>query len=304
MSLHRIQEKLLKRNSNTLFSIPFALLIGPQRAGTSWVHRYLRSRGDICLPEEVKEIFFFDRNYERGSDFYRSHFNLQNQHTLAMEITATSFDCKESPARINETFSKDIRLVCPLRHPIVRSYSLYLHYLRYGIVRGSLQEAVEKVPQIIESSRYAEHLKRWFDVFGHENIVFLYQEELEKNQKAFVEKLCHALSIPVISPTEEVSGRYNITTFSKFGFLALTAQTLADILRKYRLYFVINVAKALGIKKLIFGEERQEIDDHKIPKEDWEWLESHIGKEIGALEELLGSPVLCWKDVKKSYLDE
>lgn len=278
-----------------LFPMPFALLMGPQRSGTTWVDRYLRFRGDICLPEEVKEIFFFDRNFDRGAEFYKSHFDPTSEHNLAIEITATSFDCPEAPQRVKEIFGKNIKLVCPLRHPIVRSYSLYLHYLRYGIVSGSLQDAVKQVPQIIESSRYKTHINRWFQEFGKENITFIYQEELEIDQLEFVKKLCTGLGVKYIKPAEEVQGRYNITTFSKFGILAMAAQKTADFLRHYQLYFIINFAKSVGIKKIIFGKERPDAEKGNIPEEDLKFLQEKIGNEARLFEEFIGYPIPYWQ---------
>lgn len=283
-----------EQSEESLFSVPFALFIGPQRAGTTWVDRYLRTRDDVCLPDGVKEVFFFDRNYERGIDFYKSHFNPSNIHRLAMEITATSFDHPEAPQRVYDTFGSDVRLLCPLRHPVIRSYSLYLHYLRYGIVNGSLQDAVKQEPQIISSSYYAEHLKRWFDLFGQDNIVILYQEELERNQHKFVQKLCEGLQIPFIEPVEEVQGRYNITTFSKFSSIAATSQKIADVLRYYKMYAVINFAKSIGLKRLIFGKERPDARQKNIPDEDLVWLQQQLQPEIKKLENLLKSSISLW----------
>lgn len=286
---------MTQQTEKQLFPIPFGLLMGPQRAGTTWVDRYLRSRADICLPEEVKEVFFFDRNFDRGGDFYKSHFKLKSSDKLAMEITATSFDCLDAPSRVEEMFNQDIKLVCPLRHPITRTYSLYLHYLRYGIVRGSLREAVQQVPQIIDSSRYTTHLKRWFDVFGKENITLLFQEELESDQISFVKKLCKGLGVEFIEPSEEIQGRYNITTFSKFGPVALVSQKIADVLRYYRLYFIINFAKSIGIKKLIFGKERPDAKKDNIPEGDLKWLKQQIGQEASKFEEFIGQKVSFWQ---------
>jgi len=269
-----------KTNSSSFSKLPFALLMGPQRAGTTWVDRYLRSRGDICLPNEVKEVFFFDRNFDRGIEFYQSHFEVGQKHRLMMEITATSFDSSKAPERVAQTVGKNIRMVCPLRHPITRSYSLYLHYLRYGIVTGSLQEACQQVPQILESSRYEAHLSKWFSVFDKNNIQFIFQEELESDQLGFVKKLCDGLEIKFMKPSEEVQGRYNITTFSKFGPLAFLAQKTADFLRYYRLYFIINFAKSIGIKKIIFGKERPDAKKDNIPADDLIWLQTQIGIKI------------------------
>lgn len=287
--------------NHSLFSMPFALLMGPQRSGTTWVDRYLRSRGDICLPEEVKEIFFFDRNFDRGIDFYKSHFSESENHKLAIEITATSFDCPEAPERVKKVFGSNVKLVCPLRHPIIRSYSLYLHYLRYGIVTGSLREAVEQVPQIIESSRYKTHIERWFQQFGRDNIAFIFQEELELDQLSFVKKLCDGLGVPYVEPSEDVQGRYNITTFSRFGFLAMMAQKTADVLRHYQLYSIINFAKSVGVKKLIFGKERADAGKGNIPAEDLKFLEEKIGQEAQILEEFLGYPIPYWQGLKQIH---
>ena len=284
--------------SSFLFRLPFALLMGPQRSGTAWVDRYLRSRGDVCLPRDVKEVFYFDRNYKRGAKFYKSHFYPEPAHKIISEITATSFDCPEAPKRVYKHFGKDIRLICPLRHPVIRSYSLYLHYLRYGIATGSLEEAARQVPQILTSSHYATHLKRWFDLFGQENIKIIYQEELEKDEDGFIKSLCAGLGIPFQEPSKEAQGRYNITTFSKYGPLALMAQKFADLLRYYKLYAVINFAKKIGVKRLIFGKERPDAGKNNIPKEDLKFLQQHLGNEVQKLEELLGEPVKEWDHIR------
>lgn len=282
----------------------FALCIGPQRAGTTWIYRYLCSRGDVCLPEEVKEIFYFDRNFNRGKDFYKKHFNPLRKHKVIMEVTATSFDCPEAPERVFDLFGNDVRLICPLRHPVVRSYSLYLHYLRYGIVSGTLQDACLQVPQILASSRYEKHLKNWYKFYSPKDIRFIYQEELEVNQLGFVKNLCFGIGIPFVEPAEEVQGRYNITTYSKFGYVARIAQHIADWLRDNGLYFVINFAKKIGVKKIIFGKERPDANKQNIPMEDKTWLFEQIGDEVEKFENLIGKEVSHWHEIEKNKNNE
>lgn len=278
--------------------------MGPQRAGTTWIYRYLSSRRDVCLPEDVKEIFYFDRNFDRGEQFYFDHFKPQPSHEIMMEVTATSFDHPEAPKRVFDIFGKDIKLVCPLRHPVVRSYSLYLHYLRYGIASGSLQEAVEQVPQILTSSQYKKHLENWYQYFDPKNITFIYQEELETNQFDFVRHLCAGLSLSFVEPEEDVQGKYNITTYSKFGPMARLAQHGADWLRENRLYFVINFAKDLGLKKLIFGKERPDANKKNIPLKDKLWLFEQVGDEVEKFERLIGRNIDQWHEIEKNKDNE
>jgi len=284
-----------------LFEKPFALLIGPQRSGTTWVDRYLRSRGDICLPEAVKEIFFFDRHFDRGLDYYRGHFAPKPDHKMIMEITATSFDHSDAPQRIYDSCGDNIRLVCPLRHPIIRSYSLYLHYLRYGIVTGTLQEAIEQEPQIITSSFYADHLRGWFDQFGQDKVHIIFQEDLEHNQEKFIHSLCDALGIEYQAANPEVQGKYNVTTFSNFGFVAAFSQRVADGLRACNLYQVINFAKAIGLKQLIFGKERPDTQKNNIPPEDFQFLLEKLEGQIEALERLIGHKVERWHTITNDH---
>lgn len=278
----------------SIFDLPYVLFMGPQRAGTSWLDRYLRSRGDICLPLSVKEVFFYDRHFERGVDFYKKHFKPAANHDLVSEVSTTAFDAKEAPSRVYELFKQDIKLVCPLRNPIERSYSLYKHYLRYGIVRGTLREACFHVPQIIDSSRYAKHLEYWFDYFPREKILIAFQEELEGDQEKFLKHICNYLDLPYIAPAADIQKRYNVTTASSSKSLAWAAQNAASLLRDHRLHFIVNSAKSMGLKNLVFGEEKAEALPIEMSKEDRMWLEDQLFEQMELLEKMIG-PVKAWR---------
>lgn len=285
--------KLTPAAKKNLFDKPFALSIGPQRSGTSWLDRYLRARGDICMPTEVKEVFFFDKNYDRGPEFYRKHFRPGAQHRLVMEMSATSFDTREAPQRVYETFGRNVRLLCPLRNPVNRSYSLYQHYKRFGLVRGSLKEACLQNPHILTSSHYAHHLGRWLDYFGPHGIHFVFQEDMETQQAWFVTQICNALQIPLILPTGKNAQRFNTWTNAPFPKLAKAAYDTAAWLRKYQMYPVINTAKKMGLKQLLLGIEKNAAPVRDIPERDRQWLEDKLSPHVDALEKMIG-PVPQW----------
>lgn len=280
-----------------IFDRPFALSIGPQRAGTSWLDRYLRARGDVCMPMGVKEVFYFDRDFHRGIGHYASHFLPQPQHRLIMEVTTTAFDCASAPERVQSLFGRDARLICLLRHPVVRSYSLYLHYKRYGLVSGNLREAAAQNPQILESSHYATHLERWFSRFGRDTISILFQEDLERDQDRYVHSVCDVLGLPFLLPPPHVRDRFNVTTFSRSGLLAAWAQRSADVLRQQKLYGVINVAKMLGVKRLAFGTERPDAHKTSIPPQDRAWLEDQLFPHAEKAMSLIPQAERLWANV-------
>ena len=264
--------------------IPFALSIGPQRSATSWIAKYLQARGDVCLPSGVKEVFFFDKHYDKGRDFYINHFQKKTNHRLIMEVSATYFDHKDAPERVKETLGHNLRLICPLREPISRSYSLYKHYVRYGIVSGTLKQAIDQKPQIVTSSFYSEHLSRWYEFFDSESIGILYQEDLSQSMQLFLDQLDQMLGLDKDARPDLNFGKVNPTTQAGSSILAAPAQELADKLRLYGLYWPINFAKKMGVKRLIFGKEDKNQGEQTIPENDQELLFGHLHDEKSKLE--------------------
>lgn len=237
---------------------------------------------------------FFNRLYAKGPDFYRAHFRLKPQHALVMEVTAQSFDHEAAPHRVRDTLGTELALLCPLRHPVQRSYSLYLHYLRYGFVQGSLQDAVRAVPQILTSSHYAAHLARWYETFGAQRIHLVYQEDLARDPHDFIARVCAALTIPFRPADPAIQGRYNVTSLHTNHHLARAAQHAADWLRARRFYALVNMGKRLGLKNMIFGAERPEITLYTIPGDDWRWLADRLLPEIETFEKLTGRTDHGW----------
>lgn len=290
---------MVSNSNKNGFKAPFSIFIGPQRAGTSWMHRYFNLREDICLPKQVKELFYFDYNFSNGPEYYFSHFKEEPCHKLVMEVSATYFFHPEAPKRIYEYFGPNIKLVCPLRHPVSRSYSLYQHFCRYGLTQGDLQEACEKTSEILTSSHYLTHLKNWTEYFDLENIYICFQEDLDNNQSKFLEGLCAYLEIPFKKVPAEAQNRTNVTTKPPVQFIANIAQVTATSLRSMKLYWIINFAKSIGLKKLIFGiDEKEKQSENEIPEEDRRYLEKKLLNQVDLLEDFLGYKIKVWHEDK------
>jgi hypothetical protein len=268
--------------------------MGPQRAGTSWLDLYMRSRGDVCMPEDVKEIFYFDQLYTRDLDFYAGHFDPAPGQKMIMEISTTAFDTPVAPANVYNTFGQELTLICPLRNPVYRSYSLYRHYLRYGLVRGSLREAVEQIPQIVTSSRYAEHYMRWCDQFPDLSIPIVLQEDMEAELWAYVQQVCESLKLSYMPPDEHISTPYNVANNPRSSLVVCMAQHSADALRRRRFYKVINMAKKAGLKSLIFGRESGNQPTNRMADSDYAYLHDQLYGEIKAFESVIGSRIPQW----------
>lgn len=259
-----------QNNISPLFDLPFVLSIGPQRCGTQALEVYLRTRGDIALPAEVKETFYFDRHFQRGPGFYAAHFHIQPQHKVVMELATTAFDNPEAPARARDLLGGDIRLLCPLRHPVMRSYRVYHDFRRYGIVTGGLDEAVQQAPQILFASRYAEHLGRWLEVFGRDALTLVIAEDVEVAPEHSLQTMCRSMGWDFTPPTSAFLKLLKAGE-ERPGMLALVEEWLR-------------------------GKDSQVYQRRAQRKADLAWLKERLAPEVARVEALLGVTLPAWHD--------
>jgi hypothetical protein len=275
--------------------LPHALFIGPMKSGTTFVYKYLESRGDICLPRGVKETFFFDSRFEKGIDWYRSHFRHYHpaSHKCILEVAPSYFHNREAPERIQKHLGA-IPLVITLRDPVSRSWSHYLHLRRKGYTCAPFLEAVEQYPEIVEASCYATFIQRWQKVFGKNHIHILFLEDLTRNEDEYLRRLC----VPLGLDYHQVQGlqKENPAGMSPSFILASFGRRAANTLRKRRLYFVVNAAKHLGLKQVFFGGS---VDADALPKPDAltvNWLRARLSPEIQALESFFDKRLDIWSN--------
>jgi hypothetical protein len=210
-----------------------------------------------------------------------------------MEIAPTYFHCPEAPGRIKNDLGL-IPLVVTLRHPVQRTYSLYLHMRRYGMTRLEFTEALDAHPELIDSSRYAEHLMRWFDEFGREKVLVLRLEELKESEERFVERLCGHLGLEPTGIPERLRSPVNVAIEPRGFLLSAVGRRTADFLRYVGLHWIVNKAKRLGLKELFFGGPGNTVSE-PIPLEDAKHLLEVFAPEVERLEKLTGMNLKEWR---------
>src|SRR5690606_21799853 len=126
-------------------------------------------------PLAVKETFFFDRHFNKGSEWYWSHF--EDSSVPKIEVAPSYFAKANVPERVCQVSSR-AKIIVTLRHPVKRAWSHYLHLRRYGYTMKTLRDACDEFPQILQASCYNSCLTRWRDSFGDENVYILWQEDM------------------------------------------------------------------------------------------------------------------------------
>ena len=65
--------------------LPNFLYVGPDKAGSSWLHEVLLKHPDVYLTP-AKDLYFFDRYYDRGSSWYAAQFRDARQEKIVGEV--------------------------------------------------------------------------------------------------------------------------------------------------------------------------------------------------------------------------
>lgn len=266
--------------------LPTALVVGPMRCGTTWLDRYLRAHPNVCMPDKVKETFFFDRRFEKGRSWYASHFDHcgTGGRPRVCEVGPSYFHHPEAPRRVAEILGTPT-LVAVVRHPVERSYSHYLHLVRYGFTSLPLRDAVSEHPEILEASRYSDQLDRWRSHHDPHDVRLLAFDTLRSSSETFVEHLSDALDVRPVPIPEELKSPSNEGGVPRSGLAAKVGWKISDFLRERRLHGVVELAKEIGLKKLLFakaeGGAKPELAD-----EDRRWLQDRLRGELETWSEL------------------
>ncbi|HEX8318901.1 sulfotransferase [Longimicrobium sp.] len=265
--------------------------IGPQRAGTTWLYECLRGHPDLCFPQGVKETFFFDVRFGNGEEWYASHFRHARPGQRLAEIGPTYLEHREAPRRVRE-HSPGALVVANLRHPAERTFSLYLHHLKKGRVAGSFGQAVEAMPSILDGSRYATHLPRWFREFGRERVLAVLHDDIAAHPERVLEQVYAFAALAPLPLPASAGERVNAASLPRFPLLARAATRGGDWLRERRLYGPINLAKRLNLKRVysggMGGAPRMDGDTRAR-------LLREFAPDVAFVEDLLGRELPAWR---------
>jgi hypothetical protein len=187
--------------------LPDFICIGVQKAGTTTLHDLLSLHPDFFLPEQ-KELHFFDRNYEKGIEWYKSNFVTDKR--LVGEITP-SYAYTPGCARSIFDMLGAIKIILILRDPVERAYSHYLMSVRRGYETLGFVEAVNREGErigendfgnnhfsYIARSRYASQILE-YKAYFKDNLYICDFDDLKENNELFLNQLMAFLGAAPLS---------------------------------------------------------------------------------------------------------
>lgn len=172
---------------------PTFCFIGGQRCATTWVHSCLKEHPEVFVTEP-KEVHFFNRHFDKGIDWYLTHFRGSEGTKAAGEITPDYLSCPDTPRRMYDLLP-GVKLLCCLRNPVERAYSAY--ELKYRDTYPSFASAIEGEPCILQMGLYADHLERWFEYYPKAQMQILFFEDLKRDAAAFLRSIYEYIDVDV-----------------------------------------------------------------------------------------------------------
>ena len=195
---------------------PDFFIIGAPRCGTTAIYDFLRQHPDVYMPQRKEPVYF-------GSDLTKRHPYLTEQRYLELfrgaegskrvgEATVWYLYSETAPREIAE-FADDPRLVAMVRNPVDMMHSLH-GLLRFtGNEDLSFEDALDaeqdralgrRLPantrrpeglQYRRCARYAEHLRRWIDVFGRERVHVIVFDDFRRDSLGVYRSLLEFLAV-------------------------------------------------------------------------------------------------------------
>lgn len=280
-----------RNGSRPVPPLPSFFIIGPPRTGTSWLQHVLGQR--VSLSHPTKETRFFDKHFDRGIQWYGSHYRRVSTGPVG-EVAPTYFASSDARERI-AALIPSAKIVCTFRNPVDRVLSLYKLKRAYGLIPWSFEDALLRDPELLESSRYVKHLKEWRRIFGESQVMATVHDDIEANPQSYLDRVLDFLGVPRFTLAPSHVGRVlaseEMSEPRHYGWTR-GAILFADWARKQRLDSVVATAKRMGALKLFVGGGRpfEELTNFQKAK-----LRHFFRPEVDALETMLNRDFSAWK---------
>ncbi len=190
--------------------LPHFVIIGSAKCGTGSLYFYIAEHPNVIYAH-TKEVHYFDRNYSKGIDWYRSNFPYLSKvapdspkpekRIITGEATPAYMFVPDIPQKMAE-INPGAKLIMILRNPVTRSYSHYQMSVRKKRRAISFEETIKQeleifqktapdrsglsIPpfdlnSILQRSIYYNQIERWLEYYPKEQMLFLKSEDFFNN---------------------------------------------------------------------------------------------------------------------------
>ena len=271
-------------------TLPNFLYIGPDKAGSSWLHEALLCHPDIFL-SEAKDLYFFDRYYDRGLSWYEAQFrNASPQQSVVGEVCPDSLANPLAAERITASLG-DARLMVTLREPASRAFSSYLYMRKHGLGPTTFRRALETFPELIDHGRYATQLRSYAAYTSRKRLHIALFDDLQDDPQSFIDSTVSFLGLPPITLDAEVLEPRLPASKARVVPVAFVARRSAEWVRRHDgAALVGRVKRSRHVQRLLYKPLGDEVPT--LDPADESYIREQLADEVHQVESEFGVPVV------------
>jgi sulfotransferase family protein len=276
------------------FSLDF-VAVGPARTATTWLHNALRQHASLPTTKETR---FWDLYFKRGARWYAAQFGQRRDGLPTGEVAPTYFHSGIARERI-QRFAPCARIICTLRDPVERLYSLYRYKRSRGAFGWSFERALTRDEEMAESGHYVKHLTAWMEAFGSSNVLTILYDDINQKPQAAMDAMCKFIGAPLFALDPGQLSRVNSSdglNAPRNFMLAQGMRSLGETFDAFAVAIGLNapfrLARWRGIKRFLVG------NDAELPPLDPSLaadLRRRLTPEVAELERIIGRDLWAWK---------
>jgi hypothetical protein len=172
-------------------ALPNLIVIGAQKCGTSVLHYYLSLHPEVSMSKPKELNFFIDeRNWPRGIDWYKRHFDANAHVRGEASPNYTAFPQHEGVPERMHSVVPDAKLIYFIRDPLERIAAHWVHNYAKRREKGTLAETlVHPNTSYVTRSLYAMQLERFLAFYPSDQILVMQQSELRYDRMASLRRV-------------------------------------------------------------------------------------------------------------------
>ena len=250
------------------------IIAGVQKAATTALSRFLATHPNAFLPKHEAHYFDHDKldwaNPDHAS--YEKRFVAAKPGQLVGEKSPSYLFWDHALGRIRN-YNPAMKLIVSLRNPVDRAYSHWrmetyrgneTRSFSYAIRDGRKRIAVhdggrnknKRRFSFVERGFYAAQIEQALALFPREQLLFLTNCDLAKNQRTCLDRLCHFLNIDTFRkypPDEKILPRYLNVTPAQVRPLEEMAPLLGDDVKYLRGLYGDDISRTEALTGLALG---------------------------------------------------
>lgn len=262
------------------------VFIGPPKSGSTWLHQILSAHPEIAVPA-AKDIFYFDRHFERGEQWFRAQLPTgQSTSTLKGDVGHDYIFSQDALRRI-ASLPERVKIFAILREHGDWALSSYRFAARNGRFGGTFDDFLTVRPDVWKLN-YSQLLA---PLVSRESFRAFLFDHLQDDPLGFSEEIFGFLGVKTATQelTSLATRSVNKSKAARYAPINRVVKSSVPILRRAGLGAAVQTLKMNSqVRKLLFVDHKESSADSSNYGSAIERVRLHFEADRADLSGMIG----------------